>query len=148
MLAKLREEYEDLCKDSLSARHAINAAMTAYHFYEWVWGGFLKSDFRLQAALKLASGKRADHEDFLRYIEQQCPAITDAQSVANGNKHFDPHNVRTGAHDGAFDHRGFGIDFDISYLWIERAGHEQLATEFVKELVDFWEGFFQAHPVP
>jgi hypothetical protein len=43
LLNKLIEEQRDFEKSHcLSARHATNAAMTAYHLHEWVWGAFVK----------------------------------------------------------------------------------------------------------
>lgn len=41
---KLVEEQRDFeASHSLSARHAINAVMTAYHLHEWVWGEVVKN---------------------------------------------------------------------------------------------------------
>jgi len=43
-LNKLVEEQRDFeASHCLSARHAINAVMTAYHLHEWVWGEFVKN---------------------------------------------------------------------------------------------------------
>jgi hypothetical protein len=48
LLGKLVEEERDFKASAcLSARYAINATMTAYHLYEWVWGGFAKHHFHL-----------------------------------------------------------------------------------------------------
>jgi hypothetical protein len=37
-LEKLYQDYKDFQNNRQSARLAINDALTAYHFAEWVWG--------------------------------------------------------------------------------------------------------------
>jgi hypothetical protein len=123
--------------------------MTAYHLPEWVWGGFLKGNFTLQAQLKLASNRRATCEDFLRHIIDKCPALSDAQSVTNGTKQLIQELVSTGEHKGAFQRGAFQTNsFDVSYLWIARSNGRQEVCEFVNELVSFWSAFFRDHRVP
>ena len=44
LLQKLLQEQQDFTNENcLSARHALNAVMTAYHLHEWVWGASKKS---------------------------------------------------------------------------------------------------------
>ena len=49
---KLLAEYSDFMADTFSSRHAVNCAITAYHMAEWVWGDWLKSDYKTQNTLK------------------------------------------------------------------------------------------------
>ena len=111
--------------------------MDAYHIHEWVWGGLLNGNYALQQALGLClSGTRASKEDFLTYLEINCPAFVDAQALTNAAKHFNRAGKKSGLHRGAFS-SAFSRDFDISYLWIERqSGHRQNAEDFLQELVD------------
>jgi hypothetical protein len=151
MLDKLFEEQRDFeSGHCLSARHAINATMTAYHLHEWVWGAFAKGRPDLHQEWQLSPGKKANREDFLSWVEQQCPAIADAQSVTNGMKHFNPAAIQTGEHKGGFQAGVFQSNgFDVSHLWIERNGVKQRAEEFINELVKFWrDEFFAKYNVP
>jgi hypothetical protein len=154
-LEKLINEQGDLhASDCLSARHAINATMTAYHLHEWVWGGFAKkrNDLHRQWQLQSLPG-RTDCHRFFRYLATQCPSLAVAEKITNGTKHFDGAKVGTGEHHGAFG-REFSSEFDISYLWVERkdltspqdhAAPRQRAEEFIKELVEFWQTFFATY---
>jgi hypothetical protein len=150
-LAKLVDERNDF-KNSieLSARHAINASMTAYHLHEWVWKEFVKRrrDLHQQWGLRNFQGK--PNQRFFQYLVTQCPALDTAEKITNGTKHFDPSKIVTGEHEGAFS-RDFSRDLDVSYLWIEREdlkapqephAPQQDAEDFLDELVTFWETFF------
>jgi hypothetical protein len=142
-LEKLHEEKDDfVASHCLSARHALNAIITAYHLHEWVWGECLKERPGLIDEWGLQ--KRKCPKDFANYLADTfCPALVDARLVVNGTKHFGLGKISTGAHQGAFQRNTFQADaFDVSYLWIERGGKQQKAEEFIKELVDFWDGFF------
>jgi len=75
--------------------------------------------------------------------------ITDAGLVANGTKHFKQERIKTGKHDGAFQRNMVQANaFDVSYLWLERDGKKQRAEDFVDELLQFWESFFEDHALP
>jgi hypothetical protein len=149
LFQKLLQEQQDFTKENcLSARHALNAVMTAYHLHEWVWGGFLKQRRDVQASLRLARGKRrVTKESFLAWVVERCPAMADAQLITNGTKHYGS-EIQTGAHQGAFQRSAFSNGFDVSYLWVERNGREQRAEEFIGELVEFWTVFFKTHDIP
>ena len=147
LLRKLEQEMEDFEASShLSERHALNAVWTAYHIYEWVWGDLLKGNYALQQGLGLCpSGTTASKEDFLAYLDSNCPAFVDAQTLTNAAKHFIRAGKKSGLHSGAFS-SAFSRDFDISYLWIERqSGRRQNAEDFHQELVDFWRSFLNRH---
>jgi hypothetical protein len=151
MLDKLTDEFRDF-EDGhcLSARHAMNAVITAYHLHEWVWGAFVKQRGDLQDDWQLSPGKKSRCEDFRNWLEreQQCPAMADARMVANGTKHFGISKIPTGAHRGLFQRNMVQAHgFDVSYLWIERNGRKQRAEEFIKELHDFWVWFFARYAV-
>ena len=81
---KLLQEFDDFQQDQLSARYAINCAITAYHMHEWVWGDWLKTDYAVWKKLGIR-----DKESFVAWLEGACPGFNTAQDIANGSKHFD-----------------------------------------------------------
>jgi hypothetical protein len=89
LLEKLEQEITDFRSSKcLSQRHALNAVWTAYHMHEWVWGDLLKSDRATQQGLGLCpSGTRASKEDFIAYLDTNCPAFVDAQALTNASRH-------------------------------------------------------------
>jgi hypothetical protein len=147
LLEKLTEELRDFeAADCLSARYAINAVMTAYHLHEWVWGELVKKRLDLHSTWRLSPGRRANRGDFKDWIKGQCPAIIEAEKVTNGAKHFNMPRIPTGRHQGAFQRNAFQSNaFDVPHLWIERNGQRQRAEDFIKELVEFWIGFFKEY---
>ena len=149
LLDKLIEEYWDFARSHcLSARHAINATMTAYHLHEWVWGGFVKGRPDLHSTWQLSPGERSGCEHFKKWLGTQCPAFPDAEKVTNGTKHFDHSAISTGEHQGIFQRSAFQENaFDVSYLWIEEDGRKRRAEDFIKELVDYWTAFFKEYSV-
>ncbi len=161
LLEKLLEEQADFkASGHVSARHALNATMTAFHLHEWVWGDFAKREYRLHAKWRLETFK-SDKDNkglwFLRFLITQCQALDIAQKITNGTKHFSPDQVQTGRHAGAFS-TGFSSEFDISFLWIDRSDllqpeehgppYQERAEVFIEELVDFWQHFFRTHGIP
>jgi hypothetical protein len=139
-LEKLHEEQKDfIATDCLSARHALNAIITAYHLHEWVWA---ECRHRSDLIQKWGLTSKKEPEEFRAYLAGGCPGIEDARKVANGTKHFGPNKIPTGSHSGAFS-RAFSPEaFDTSYLWIERNGVQVRAEHFIDELVKFWDDFF------
>jgi hypothetical protein len=147
LFQKLLDEQKDFEREHcLSARHALNAVMTAYHLHEWVWGAFIKKRRDVQAALQLPREKGpATIGSFLAWLKKQCPAMVDAQLITNGTKHYGS-DIQTGTHKGAFQRSAFQANvFDVSYLWVERNGRKQRAEEFVGELTEFWTAFLKTH---
>jgi hypothetical protein len=163
-LAKLIDEQRDFeTSHCLSARHAINAVMTAHHLHEWVWGEFVELRRDLQELFCINARRERLSKDrgrkisdvspcsaFFDYIQEQCFSFADARNLTNGAKHFEPGKVSTGKQQGAFQSDVFlqRNAFQTSYLWIVRDGQRQCAEDFIKELVDFWIGFFEQHSIP
>src|SRR4051794_817666 len=151
-LNKLIEDQLDFeASHCQAARHAINAVMTAYHLREWVWGDFAKHrpDLHTSWGLQGFPAKK-EVDKFLSFLEQQCRALTDAQEVTNGTKHFGLSKIATGKSPGPFDPALFDPAlFDVPCLWIDRStGQRQNAEDFIRELADFWDGFFKQHSIP
>jgi hypothetical protein len=142
-LEKLHKEQNDFIRSlCLSARHALNAIITAYHLHEWVWGECEKRD-----DLHNAWGANS-LEAFKKYVAAQCPALEDARNVTNGTKHFEKKPIETGRHEGTFQPGAFQDNaFDVSYLWIDRGDKQQRAEDFIDELVKFWDQFFAKYEI-
>lgn len=167
-LNKLIEDQRDFeASHCQSARHAINAIMTAYHLHEWVWCEFveprsnLRLDFCIDARRKKLAEKRKQKEvspcsAFFDYLKEQCSALEDARKVTNGTKHFGLSKIPTGKTPGPFDPALFDpAIFHVSYLWIDRSTGQDRGTRqrqnaevFIRELADFWDGFFKQHSIP
>jgi hypothetical protein len=142
-LDKLHEEQKDfVATHCQSARHALNAIITAYHLHEWVWGEYRDRSDLIQ---KWGLTSKKDAKEFRAYLADQtrCPGIEDARKVANGTKHFGLGKISTGSHSGAFQRSAFSSGFDVSHLWIERCGTKMRAEDFIDELVKFWDAFFE-----
>jgi len=137
-LRKLRHERADFVQsECLNPRHALNAVMTGYHLYEWVYP-------------EIAGRTDCPHKDAEAFREAvkaiAGSPIADAGRIANGTKHFKLERIKTGKHKGSFQRNMVEPNaFDVSHLWLERDGHKQRAEEFIDELVQFWERFFEDH---
>ena len=123
----------------MSARHAINCAVTAYHMHEWVWGDWLKKDFETLRKLAMAS--------FLSWIDANEPFFRTIQAVANGSKHFDRLAIERTRVARTVDAATFDRDaFDAARLevQIDAAGDGSthlLAEVLLNNLVVFWCNF-------
>jgi hypothetical protein len=85
LLKKLHEEVADFKKEEHSSRHAINAAFTAWHLHEWVWG-MLKSRYADQ---QLIFGRPfKNYGEFLDFLLTSCDALAVMRDISNGSKHL------------------------------------------------------------
>jgi hypothetical protein len=144
-LAKLKEEQLALEHDLSSARHAINAALTAWHLTDWVWVHYLKSQERIR--MRFGPDGR-DLDAFKQYLRARCPALSTMHAVCTGSKHV--HSGKsdvstTVRHSGGFS-SGFSKGFDISRLKVVK--HDGSTHWFdleLREVVTFWESLFNEH---
>jgi hypothetical protein len=67
-LEKLFQDYDDLSNNRDSARLAINAALTAYHLAEWVWGDWLQTDYETWRKI----GDVRDEASFKAWLDKNC----------------------------------------------------------------------------
>lgn len=74
--AKLEAEFEDLRREPLSSRHAMNFAMNAYHMCEWVW------EYE-----PLVKARYSGSKVFYDTVNGKCPAIPVMRDLTNGSKH-------------------------------------------------------------
>ena len=141
--AKLRQEQLALEADFTSSRHAINAAMTAYHMYEWVWGLSVKRSSAIQNSLSITT-----RDEFRNYCLRHCPELETMQCVCEGSKHLgttgknvESTEIKGGAFDSSFDK-----SVDVSRLQVNKS--DGTTVYFDDELacvLSFWDAFFSRH---
>jgi hypothetical protein len=91
---KLEEEYADFQQNPLSARHAINAAMTAWHLHEWLWADKLKGNYKEQKRIlgevirKKKEQEEQEDDELIRAMLGRCKELSIMQGICNGSKHF------------------------------------------------------------
>jgi hypothetical protein len=85
LLIKLREEIRTLLREPDSAYAAINAAFTAWHLSEWVWGLQLKNQYTEQS--RLFNRVFRGQEEFETYI-LEFEFFRVVREVCNGSKHL------------------------------------------------------------
>lgn len=130
---KLREDYEEFCKDKTSSRVALNCAMTAWHLTEWSYNEFnqqISSQFSTLAS-------------YQQGLKRQCSSLQIMHDLANGTKHYlltrhQPVVKETNLHQGGFS-SDFSRDFDISTLDIElNDGTKIYFEDEIETSINFW----------
>jgi hypothetical protein len=141
-LEKLFQDYEDLSNEPDSARLAINAAITAYHLAEWVWGDWLKTDFETWRRLSIR-----DEVSFKAWIDKNCFYFPVMQRITNGSKHFIKKEAENTLKSGGWGEGAYGVGpygkgslqvdvgDDGDPYWIE-------ASVLIEDVVIFWKDFF------
>lgn len=77
-------ECNDFENNPNSMRHAINFALIAYHFREWIWHSRLKEDIDLRNVISLSLKSK---DNFNTYIKSNCPFFKALRQIANSSKH-------------------------------------------------------------
>jgi hypothetical protein len=146
-LEKLKCELEAVDEDLTSARHAINAALTAWHLPEWVWGRVVKKDYELRNSLG-SDVARGGFEDFRDFVLEECPEMKTMRDIATGSKHLGTDGAdvaETAQHNGAFSDE-FSRAFDISRLEVTNTdGVTTYFDQVLEKVVRYWDGFFDDH---
>lgn len=86
---KLLDEREDFLKNPTSSRHAINAAITGWHLYEWVYHQYRNHPYLQKFK------KPYDYRDYL--VEKES-CFAEIRDLADGGKHYrmkDKHVLHT-----------------------------------------------------
>jgi hypothetical protein len=142
-LEKLYEDYDDLSNNRDSARLAINAALTAYHLAEWVWGDWLKTDYQSWRNLGIR-----DEESFKAWLDGACFYFPVMQRIANGSKHFIKKAAQGTLKSGSYGEGAYGVGgYGIASLQIEieNANGDMFWIEaplLIEDVVIFWKNFF------
>jgi hypothetical protein len=143
---KLVAEFEDLHHDPMSARIAVNCAITAYHLAEWIWGDWLKSDAVAKAALVINT-----LDEFKEWVDSQTPYFAAMQSITNGTKHFNQKafpqtQISDGAFDrGAFDPNAFSVNGLLVEVQVSGQVHWQDYETAAEQLLLFWRSFMKQY---
>ena len=144
-LSKLEEEKASLDSELTSSRHAINAAFTAWHLIEWVWGLSVKKNQEVQRKIGEPS---KDLKAFRSFVLNECPELEIMKCICEGSKHLGTESKavrRTDVHGGAFD-SGCSKGFDISRLQVEKfRGTWVYFDHELEKVLKFWRGFFATY---
>lgn len=140
-------DFDEFCDDETSSRLAIHCAITAYHMVDWVWGDWLKNDAKTRSAL----GIDKSIDSFKQWIDDHSVWFAYVQGIANGSKHFAPHNFGAEAI-GGFGHGPFGFGtYGKPYLLVDLGsglpddGRFMSAASLLEVVVRFWRDFLRAN---
>ena len=165
MLNKLHWELDQLAKTEdrdhkTAAYHCFNAAMTAWHLYEWIWLD-IKRDYKLRARLARKAGiapqkfKKRDWKNFVENYEFFYPVLRYCKIIATASKHGgveltdeDPTDLvvyasaRSKFPDSSDNRR------EIFSRWKIRIGNKVVPAEFVLESAGaIWREFIDEYEI-
>lgn len=145
---KVRADHAELVRDTASPGAAMNCILSLYHLHEWVWSRWLKGRFDAQAALRI----RNDKNEFVRWLDGNCPHFGLLQELANGTKHCVP--VHSTDRVAGYGQGPYGIGpYGAPYLLIDMGDRLDTSNRYLvgdsvlTEILDFWERFFAAQAV-
>lgn len=145
--AKSKRDYQRLAAELANADLAMNAILSNYHLHEWIWSLVLKS----RRPIDLQGTIVRDRDDWIKWLEANCPKFTVLRDLANGSKHCIPSVYSTGRVEG-FGQGPYGIGpFGVPYLLIDLGadldGESRwlVGSEIVREVAEFWDAFFADH---
>jgi len=140
---KVEEDLDELAKDIANSSRAMNAAISTYHLHEWLWGHVLKP----KKPVTLGTSIIRSQDEFLSWLDDNCPHFTLLQELANGSKHAYPVN---GSKVAGFGQGPYGVGpFDAPYLLIDLganvAGRYLVASTVIREAGDFMVNLAKDH---
>lgn len=148
---KLEAEYSDFDKNAISARHAINCALTSWHLTDWTFHEFFahlpefadkeklveKLDYKV---LKKISGLTIYQDSLIK----KCNELKYMRLIANGSKHCILRNSqikeKTVLYSGDFSFKDFDRnDFDVDRFQIlnDKGSTIDFEDTLVKT-INFW----------
>ena len=153
---KLETEYDDFDKNSISARHAINCALTSWHMTDWTFHEFFahlpeytdksklidKEDFKI---LKTISGLTLYQDSLIK----NCNELKYMRLVANGSKHCILRNSqikeKTVLYSGDFAFEDYDRrDFDVDRFQILNDNGDIIDFEdTLLKTIDFWRAYIK-----
>lgn len=140
---KVEEDLDELAKDIGNSSRAMNAAISTYHLHEWLWGHVLKPKRPVTLGTSIIRSK----DEFVSWLEHNCPHFTLLQELANGSKHAYPVN---GSKVAGFDQGPYGVGpFSAPYLLIDLGTNTTarylVATNVIREAGDFMVNLAKSH---
>ena len=161
LLNKLEADFEDLKADPMSARHALNAVVTAYHLHEWVWGEWLGTDFVTWKAIagqdRTAKSEQQpivirDRDSFRRWLKDRCYWFEPMEELTNGSKHFARDGQSSTHVASRFGSGPYGLGpFHHSFLYVDLGASKgvndryRTITRLIEDAVVFWRWFFDEY---
>jgi hypothetical protein len=148
---KLEAEYNDFDKNPISARHAINCALTSWHLTDWTFHEFFAhlSEFEDKEKIKYKGKDKliiriSGLSIYQDKLIKKCKELKYMRLVANGSKHCilrDPQiKDKTVLYSGDFSFEDFNRhDFDVDRFQIVNG--KRSAIDFEEVLVktmNFW----------
>jgi hypothetical protein len=136
LVKKVIPDYQDFKKNPLSARKALNSAMSSFHLIDWIL-----NDNTLGHSYTDISTLRTD-------LFIKCNSLVIMHDIANGAKHLALSRPKadikdTHLHKGGFS-RGFSFGFNVSALKIELNDGSKLLYDIELEIViQFWKDYFK-----
>jgi len=137
--AKAARDNAALQAEIENADLAINAVLSAYHLYEWVWRLVLKP---IKPALVRGSALRSK-DDWVKWLDTNCPHFGLLQELANGSKHCLPVAAAVqieGYGDGPYGIGPFGLPYLLIDLGEEIEVDQRwlVANAVLQDVTDFW----------
>ncbi|MGF1877287.1 hypothetical protein L4D77_18435 [Photobacterium frigidiphilum] len=122
----LLPQYKDFLANNSSSRHALLTTIVAFHLYEWVNG------------IEFGKDKKKGFIKIYPELSELADEFDVARHITNGTKHFSNKPVKTKTQSGFSS--GFSDDF-VRPLNIQYPdGREYSADQFLRKLIDFWQG--------
>ena len=165
MLRKLHWELDQLAKTEdidhqTAAYHCFNAAVTAWHLYEWIWLD-IKRDYKLRARLAREASvppqqfTKHHWKNFVQRHEKANPFLRYCRVITTASKHGgveftdeDPTDLEIYASARSELPDSPGSTLERPWRWNIRIGKQVLPAEFVLEFAGhFWRGFIDEYLV-
>jgi hypothetical protein len=128
----------DALQQTITSRHLMNFAMTAYHLREWITNGAYTQ------TAKDSTGNLFNHAAYVA-----------CRDIANGSKHFtitryvpdtDKVEAKQGYGHGRYCHGPYGVGEES--IIIEMTDRTQWnALDFKNDVIDLWTNFFQRNGI-
>ncbi|MDB5236708.1 MAG: hypothetical protein JWR44_3701 [Hymenobacter sp.] len=153
-LEKLTEEYKDFDNNHVSARYAMNCALTSWHLTDWTYSEFFKEDERFQDTEKTKTKQGKEYlfvvsglGKYQDYLIKRCEELKYMRLIANGSKHCilrgSTIREKTVLYQGDFSHEEFNRH-EFSVDRFEIALDDATTIDFEDVLlktIDFWRAY-------
>ena len=140
---KVEEDLDELAKDIANSSRAMNATISTYHLHEWLWGHVLKPKKPVTLGASIIRSK----DEFVSWLDHNCPHFTLLQELANGSKHAYPVN---GSKVAGFGQGPYGVGpYGVPYLLIDLGANVTdrylVASTVIREAGDFMVNLAKNH---
>jgi hypothetical protein len=145
LLDKLKLEHDDLSTDPTSTRHAINAAFTAWHMTEWIWGLRLKGngDYRSELGLVKKTDGKKPRNLFRDNMKANCMSLVTMEAITNGAKHLS-RDAATKVNSGYSNTYRDSYEAEL-FVTLENGSVVKFPDELEKA-IRHWENFLDQYP--